>query len=307
MNKTIKTIITTIILIIILCTPNISFATEASEPETAQITLESARAQIANWAIAFVDSEGTKCKYSLDFEARGVTYNGGYKQEQYVFDCVGCVSYIIHYSIGITFEGAESGQSGFVTPQNNVRDTTHFELHNISDNPQPGDVLISTQGQGGSNQNHVAIYCGNGEIVDILRNKSAEVRKVDSNWRGIGNQSCKFTKFARLKSIQGASFTPIEGGTILPSPGENTGNSGNPDTDVVDLDEVAEQFKYQGMPTDISYSQEKREGFRWIFDGIEGAADYIIGLIFTIVKAPIVGLTSATEQAINSMLHSANV
>lgn len=306
MKQTIKKVIAIILIMLILCTQNISKATDAQTPE--DMTVESARAQIANWAIAFLNSEGSKWQYSKSFSARAATYQGGYPQDKYIFDCVGLVSYIIHYSIGINYYHAEIGDQGFVTPQNNVRDTTHFELHYISSNdiPQAGDILIATEKEGGSTENHVAIYCGNGNLVDIWGSKEAEIRSVNSDWRENGWTDCKFSKFARLKSIDGASFTPIEGGTILPSPAENVGNNGNTgDGTIVDLDEIADKFKYQGMPSDIGVSKE--DGiFRWLFNSLAGIWDYITGAIFSIIRIPGVGLASITERKISSELEKAN-
>ena len=151
MKQILKRITVTILIIMMFCTPKASFAADEG------ITVESARRQIAEWGLNFKMTEGQKWVYSISFPLRGATYIGGYPQDKYTFDCVGCVSYILHYSIGINYSGAVSGNSGFVTPQNNVRDTSHFELHYISgsDQPQMGDVLITTKGEGGSTRNHV--------------------------------------------------------------------------------------------------------------------------------------------------------
>lgn len=317
MKKTIEKIIATILIILVLFTPNANIvkATNESGGSETPITIESAKAQIANWALAFKASEGSKWVYnnkdSSRDRARASTYNGGYPQDSYVYDCVGCVSYIIHMSIGITYSGAESGISGFVTPQNNVRDTRHFTLHAITSTSKPsaGDVLIATKGMNGSTHNHVAIYCGNNTIVDIIRTNDTTIRTVTSDWEENGSRGCIFSKYATLTSINGASFTPIEGGVILPTPGDDDGGNGGNSGDVVpivDLDEVADKFKYQGMPTDINYDQEKANVFRWLFDNVSGFMDYAAGLMTSLIRMPIVGLTSIVERTISQELHNAN-
>lgn len=286
-----------------------------------EMTLESARNQIADWGVRFQLSEGSKWRYNLTgFAERGLTYCSGYPQSSYTFDCVGCVSYVIHYSIGIDFSGARSGDTGFVVPQNdygNVRDTTHFELHRISeaDQPQKGDVLISTAGEGGSDTFHVAIYAGNGKLVDCASRGNETLRDVNTSTWTEWN-TCKFTKFARLISLEGADFTPIEGGVILPdqvedddnNETENNGNGGsNVTVDEIDLDLVAETFKYHGMPTDIDYTQKETNLFRWIFDGVTGIVDYICGIILSIIRIPVVGLTSSLESFINAQIYELGV
>lgn len=320
MKKTTKKIIATILIILILFTPNASIvnATDENAESETPITVESAKAQIANWALSFKASEGSKWVYnnndSTRDRARAATYNGGYPQSSYVYDCVGCVSYIIHMSIGITYSGAESGISGFVTPQSNVRDTRHFTLHTISESSRPtaGDVLIASKGVNGSTHNHVAIYCGNDTIVDIIRTNDTTIRTVTSNWEENGSSGCIFSKYATLTSVDGASFTPIEGGAILPTPGNNDNNGGGSNGNtgeiipVVDLDEVADKFKYQGMPTDINYSQEDANVFKWLFDNVDGFMDYATGIMASIVRMPIVGLTSIVERTISQQLQNAN-
>jgi len=274
----------------------------SSTGENTSITLESARNQLVQWALNFKKQEGLKWKYIKGDELyaiRGKTYKGGYPQNEYKFDCVGCVSYILHYSIGINYEGAVSGNSGFVTPQNNVRDTKHFELHYISDDDQPipGDILIATKGQGGSGHNHVAIYCGNGQVVDC-RGTETRINTVTSEWVEPENSTsslCKYTKFARLISVEGASFSPIDGDFDITA-------SGN-DVEEVDLDEIAAAFKYNGMPTEISSTTTT---FRWLFDDIGDFGNYILGILLSLIRIPIVGLTSVTERSINTGLHNLN-
>lgn len=294
MKQTFKKIIT-IILIITMCqTPHFSLATD-EESSNESMTVESARRHIAEWGMQFKLTEGYKWNYSTSFPLRAATYNGGYPQDKYTFDCVGCVSYIVHYSIGITFEKAETGSSGFATP-GGVRDFAHFEEHDIGGSSEPGtgDILIMPKPSGGSG--HVAIYCGNGTIVDY--GKSREISTVDTgSWKD--NNGHTYTKFARLISVDGASFSPIEGGVVLPTPGADGEGE-------VDLDEIAEKFKYHGMPTRIDYQREETDIFRWIFDGVTGLVDFLAGLLLSIIRVPIVGITSFIEDGINKGIQGAN-
>ena len=277
---------------------------EASK--SGEITIESARRQIAEWGLKFKTEEGVKWRYKSIYnvndlydpgvKARRETYKGGYHQSSYGFDCVGCVSYIIHYSIGINFSGAETGKSGFVTP-GGARDTAHFESHDIGGSFQPemGDILIMPK-PSGRGSGHVAIYCGDGRIVDY--GKSREISTVDTgSWKDNNNHT--YTKFARLISIDGASFSPIEGGIVLPTPGADGEGE-------VDLDEIAERFKYHGMPTKIEYQKEETDVFRWIFDGVTGLVDFLAGLLLSIIRIPIVGITSFVESKINDGIRGAN-
>ena len=92
--------ISIIISLISIYTPKKIYATDDT-----QVTVESARQQIVNWAVNFVNSgEAQKsiyhCKAGYQ-SARAATYNGGYPQSSYQYDCVGFVNFVLHQSLGI--------------------------------------------------------------------------------------------------------------------------------------------------------------------------------------------------------------
>lgn len=304
--------IAAILLAIILCTPHFSIASEITsnqiqdqeqEEKTPEEEIEEARQKIADYAVEFA-SKGYTCVYPKGTDAevyalRGKTYRTkDTPDKEYIFECVGFVSFIINRSIGIDFELARLGSSGFVTGKN-VRDTTHFTKASISSNSiEPGDILMNPNGD-----THVAIYVGqeNGVdyVVDMWTSGCAKrsIYRDGDGYRMHGFTSCKFINFARLTSLDGAYYTPIEGGADLPS-GEIT-------ADTVDLDEIADKYDFDGMPSGMT-KQEDVDIFKWLFDGFAGFFDYLAGLIISIIKAPILGFVSLFERLINSMLYDLN-
>lgn len=303
MKKRLKSIIAVLLIICISCTPKFVFAEGDSEEELAK-----AREQIAKWAIQFANSpEAAKCDYPTKdlttiIERRGQTYRSKDPQDKYYFDCVGWVSYAVNRAIGISHPSIESGNKGFVQPLNtnspNVFDTAHFTPIGI-DEIQPGDILVSNR--------HVGIYVGGDQMVDMqstLKQRRTDQVTSDSNhvWK----------EAARLISIDGAHYDPIEGGVELPSgPDIGDGNGGTEDegtitTDIIDLDELGDQFEYDGMPTTTIRESNQIDVFQWLFEKITGFLSFIVGLLISIIRAPIVGWTRIIEKAINKFLHNLN-
>lgn len=265
------------------------------------VSIEEARQKIATAAESFAKTDGPKCKYdaATGYQTkRAKTYKGDYPQGEYIFDCIGFVNYILHQFIGLDFESASSGRGGFIQPFGTrtpgIVDTTHFGYVNINE-IQPGDILISST--------HVAIYIGNNSTVDCIDANGGHDDKDYQSGKAVAINSATprwttYTKAARLISSDGVNISDIGGGADI-------GSTGGFDREEVDLDEIADQFTFDGMPTTVIY-EEQVDVFTWIFDGIAGIMDYIAGLIIYLIKAPILGYVSIFQRFVNSFLHDLN-
>lgn len=293
--KKLIAIILIILMIVLVCSPKVILATETDqESDTTASDVENARMQIANWAIAFArGSEAGKCTYTQNFTDRANTYTRPDPQAEYRFDCVGWVNYAVNRAIEITYSEAEDGSGGFVTPQSGIKDTSHFAYVSINE-IQPGDILIAPSAP------HVAIYVGNYQIVDMLTIGLA-LRTISSSYTELSWTECTYTMAARLISADGANFSPIEGGEDL-----ELEENPNWTQEEVDLDKVAEQFTFDGMPPTIIYQEEKVDVFRWIFDGISGFMDFIAGLLISFIKMPILGFAAMFDNFIDSLISGMN-
>lgn len=297
-----KMIILILIFLIInlMYTPKLVFASDGSNGENTDqtsLTVESARQNIANFALQFQSEHSGNCDYDGNWSFETIkqkrlnTYRtSDVDGKTYEFDCVGWVTFAINRATGM--ECTDPGGSGFITP-GGIRDS-RFEEVSISE-IQAGDILW-IPGE------HVAIYAGNGQVVDMWqtrvgsRNKpngGLKVRSLDGYYT--------YTNAARLVSVDGAHFTPIGDGSNLPEGSTEEGF----DREEVDLDEIADQFTFDGMPTTVIY-EEQVDVFTWIFDGIAGIMDYIAGLIIYLIKAPILGYVSIFQRFVNSFLHDLN-
>ena len=294
-TKKLIAIILIILMIVLVCSPKVTLATETNQESDSTVSdVEAARMQIANWAIAFArGSEAGKCTYTQNFADRANTYTRPDPQAEYRFDCVGWVNYAVNRAIEITYSEAEDGSGGFVTPQSGIKDTSHFAYVSINE-IQPGDILIAPSAP------HVAIYVGNYQIVDMLTIGLA-LRTISSSYTELSWTACTYTRAARLKSADGANFSPIEGGEDL-----ELEENPNWTQEEVDLDKVAEQFTFDGMPPTMIYQDEKVDVFRWIFDGISGFMDFIAGLLISFIKMPILGFAAMFDNFIDSLISGMN-
>ena len=295
LTKKLIALILIINMIVLVCSPKVTLATENNqESDSTASDVESARMQIANWAIAFArGSEAGKCTYTQNFTDRANTYTRPDPQAEYRFDCVGWVNYAVNRAIEITYSEAEDGSGGFVTPQSGIKDTSHFAYVSINE-IQPGDILIAPSAP------HVAIYVGNYQIVDMLTIGLA-LRTISSSYTELSWTECTYTEAARLVSADGANFSPIEGGEDL-----ELEEKPNWTQEEVDLDIVAEQFTFDGMPPTMIYQDEKVDVFRWIFDGISGFMDFIAGLLISFIKMPILGFAAMFDNFIDSLISGMN-
>lgn len=287
-----KTLIYTLIFLIICitCTPKATFASSTTEASgsTANMSEDELRDNFVNAIVNFYNTHASQCTYSVS--GRTATYANGPDAGYYAFDCVGWVSCAFHWFLGIGNEFF----SFFVdpTPPKYIDNGTYFEaVYDISQ-AKKGDVLVAID-------QHVAIYIGNGQVLDMYMDKygGLGIRNMNStyNWDFV----------AHLYNFEGVTFTPVEGGENLPDTSEDE-NTGDWDTEEVDLDAIANVFTFDGMPPTIVYEDQKVDIFRWLFDGISGFMDFIAGLMISFIKAPILGFVAMLDNFIDSLISGMN-
>lgn len=282
-----------VILIIFTIIPKVNLATEGSNSNSSTMTEEQLRDKFVNSIVEFYNQHGSQCTYPVNLSDREATYENaaGPNAGSYSFDCVGWVSCAFHWFLGL----GEQDFTYFVDPSPPVYidDTEHFEKVDDISQAKKGDVLVYKKR--GNNQ-HVAIYIGDGKVLDMYTNKSGglEIRDMNSTYA--------WDFVAHLYNFDGVNFSPIEGGSDVTEEG-----TGDWDTEEVDLDEIADKFNFSGMATTVIKGDEKVDVFRWFFEGIAGFVDYIAGLLLTLaIKAPILGYTNTILDLVNSFLRGLN-
>lgn len=284
-----------IFLILALFIPSQNFASDgnAENNESTNMTEDELRDGFVNSIIEFYNQHRNQCSYDFSFgPGRERTYRNGPDSGSYCFDCVGWVSCAFHWFLGLggkdfTYfvDPTTSKEYSKDDDRNFIDDPTHFERVNNISQAKKGDVLVAID-------QHVAIYIGDGQVLDMYEREGLGIRSIN------GTYTWDFV--AHLYNFEGVTFNPIEGGSDI-------SGSGSWDTEEVDLDEIAEDFNFQGMPTTVIREDEKVDVFRWIFDGIGGFLDYLTGSLITIVlKGPILGFTEVIQSTISSLIGGLN-
>lgn len=288
-----KTLIYTLIFLIICitCTPKATFASSTTEASgsAASMSEDELRDNFVNAIVNFYNAHASQCTYSV--AGRTATYENGPDAGYYAFDCVGWVSCAFHWFLGI----GNDFFSFFVdpTPDLYIDNGTYFEaVYDISQ-AKKGDVLVAID-------QHVAIYIGDGQVLDMYMDR----------YGGLGirnmNSTYSWDFVAHLYNFEGVNFTPVDGGANLPNASDEDENTGDWDTEEVDLDAIANVFVFDGMPPTIVYEDQKVDVFRWLFDGIGGFIDFIAGFLISFIKAPILGFAGMLDSYIDSLLSGMN-
>ncbi len=318
MGKTFMAIlrkITVLVLTVNICVLFFLNSITIAVPNDSSAVEENPGVKLALFAQAFfATNKGDRCIYNYEPGVKpssetvqetwntythGVDNNSNYK---YRFECTGFVACMIYWSLGLYFPSVETGY--LPVDVGGVNDTEHFTLINSVENLYAGDILMTLGGDP-----HVAIYVGGGMMVD-MGHSGVEYRGIHS----LESSGIVFKGVARLKSVEGATQPPIEGGTdITPTPGESSGGTGettkpNPnlhyDAPSVDLDAEKFDFDFNGMPkTAINAGGHS---IMYYIEKIGDAFDYLFGIILNGFKVVPVGIIVGLENWITDIFNSLN-
>lgn len=222
--------------------------------------------------------------------------NGTLKQQtepKFFMDCVGFVSFCIHHSLGIS----GNADGNFVTP-NGIRSSAFTY---VTGPLQPGDILVRS----GS---HVMIYVGEGYV--------AEAQDADSTWQvKKRNTWPTYDKVARITdqaaqkllkentkgswdgqaTTGGITFPDGEGGIGFPEVDDSEAFDKYIGTGNTDGLGNSKNFYYNGIPKSGEYLG-KTEDSNWLFDTLNSALDWLIGLITMGWKIQFIGWATIAEN-----------
>ncbi len=233
--------------------------------------LEYARKRIGDFAERFANNKSNETEYDYTYgPQRKDTYNNKPPTGSgpFIFDCVGFVDYVIHYSIGLTNEKAENGWGGFVSPQSLIKDN-RFSSIDVSQ-AQRGDVLIDPEDFEGDTLVHVAIYLGDNKVSDSTTlTPTVEIRDINKVSNGFFEPKTHntFTMAARLNSLDGVNYGELPGGVQFTGP-------------ITDLDSL--DFEFSGMPVTATFAGGY--SLMYYISKIGDLFDYIFGIMFNGIK-----------------------
>ncbi len=318
LKKTILILLISIILLYSIIPHNIVYAEEngdtlSSAAEAGQIIASFAKDMVENHAAETIydygdywPNVGMPQNYGRLMAYQGVKVTGQaqgssgelrYAEDKYFMDCVGFVSFCIHHSLGIS--GNSDGN--FVTP-NGLR-SSNFEY--VTDGSlQPGDILVRS----GS---HVMIY--------VEPNYVTEAQDVDSTWqvkrRGswptydsvvrIKNSAAKQIPRSQTKSAWDGVGSST--GVITPTVDDSKAFEQYIDNDYQGTIDVtgrnnSENFYYNGTPKKGEYLGKTDKS--WIFEALENAADWLLGIMTMNIKIQVVGWTSIFDDTANKVVEA---
>lgn len=258
-------------------------------------TQEEAGQALAQFCINFYNEHGSQTIWDPD--NRDITYqNGTYDETNYRFDCVGWVSYAIHWGLGLgdptfTYFAVPPGRNnypsfynGFECIEGSITDNTHT-IENIQSTIQPGDILFQHRDDGGA---HVLIYVGEVDgVPSVIHSATTPLSKDPLN---------RFTycTVGRITSETAANAKPAVAGVV------GSGNSWDEEEEDEEF-EVDENF--YGLPLEGHYGGRTTLG-GWIFDVLTQFIDYLAGVIFTVIKIEPIGWTRIFENGISNIIHT---
>lgn len=124
--------------------------------------------KIATYTKSFYEEYATECVYDLNCERRAKAYNLEKVEGKFHMDCVGFTNLVVHQATGLELED-DGAYSFFVAPIMCGSDESPRASNGASivswsyeeEQLKPGDVLCV------KNMQHIVIYVGNGEIIQI--------------------------------------------------------------------------------------------------------------------------------------------
>ena len=267
-------------------------------------TVQEAGETIAAWAIDFANKHSSQARYG-GTAGYNLPVSDSDTTTIYSFHCVAFVSFVIHHALGIgeeeytEFVKCPYASSGTSNPNNAPYVKNGFERVDCSsDEWQPGDIIVMWH--------HVAVYVGDGMSIGMYTKRlyyGSAISDCNSNggYQGwVGRVTAETAANASFEYLEGAGAGGVGGldGATTPSGVEL-------DSEEVDLDAIADEFTFDGMPTTIIY-EEQADIFKWLFDGISGFMDYLAGTIISLIKAPVLGYVYYFQLIVNSFLHGLN-
>lgn len=223
-----------------------------------------------------------------------------YAEDKYFMDCVGFVSFCIHHSLNIN--GPTLPDHVFVAP-GGIRSPLFEDVTGQS--LKAGDVIYSS--------GHVMIYIGiNGETFaessDYYTNPSWQIKFRSSypdSYRVARIKDSAATQILRSNTKTSWDGQGTSGGIITPIVDDSEAFDQYIDSDYEGQIEVngrnnSSSFYYNGTPKKGEYLGKVKGN--WLFNTLNDAADWLLGILTMGIKAQLVGWASIFEGWANNVV-----
>jgi hypothetical protein len=282
-----------------------------AETSSSYNSVDDLRNNLVNWAKSFNDQygyysstqvkQGYKdstgnfkliCHYPASdvYNQRQASFDCGGKLNsngQYIFDCVGWVQFAIYYGLGIPSNYTAS-EGMYVTPQQGIKDTDYFEKEDASE-IKPGDIIVYS--------NDIAIFIGDNQNLWMSHDSGCGLHIGEADV-DVATIIVRFKEEA-VKVAKG--YTKIDGVTNTSSSSQNSNSQSSASSNSINLDDL--DFKLSGIPKTMSYKGTTKV-VKNIFSLFAQFIDLLMGLIFGIIKASIIGWMNIIQVSVNYLLYN---
>ena len=201
---------------------------------------------------------------------------------KYPMDCVGFVSTMIHHALGM---GDNDSFTSFISPQSKSKQNSEGKDYFQSvpaGTWQPGDILLSTT------KTHVIIYLGDSGIGGYNMAHSTTPNFVGAKLEK--RESFPSYTAYRINPDVATALTNV---TNIPIGGMVGAAGAVPQSD----------FFYNGVP-DGKYSVTAGAALDWIIETLKEIVEFLINIIFYIMRMVPVGYTSIVENWITNTIRT---
>lgn len=319
-KKTITIFLTLIILLYSIIPPKTAYAEENgptlnSSGEAGQIIAQFAYDMVLNHAnetiYDFGSNWSTENHGRIEAEkgnkvtgyaqgSQSSNYELRYAEDKYFMDCVGFVSFCIHHSLNI--DGPCPPDHVFVAPRG-IRSPLFEDV--TGKTLQPGDIIYY--------EGHVMIYLGiNGQTFaesSDVNNPSWQIKFRDSwplkSYRVARIRDSAATQILRSNTKTSWDGQGTSGGIITPIVDDSKAfaqyiNSDNEGQIEVNGRNNSSSFYYNGTPKKGEYLGKVKGN--WLFNTLNDAADWLLGILTMGIKIQLVGWASIFEGLANDVV-----
>lgn len=231
--------------------------------------------------------------------AQGSNETTKYAEDKYFMDCVGFVSFCIHHSLKI--DGPTLPDHVFVAP-GGIRSPLFEDV--TGKTLQSGDIIYSS--------GHVMIYIGmNGETFaessDHYTNPSWQIKFRSSypdSYRVARITNSAATQILRSNTKTSWDGQGTSGGVITPIVDDSEAFDQYIDKDEGQVDvngrNNSSSFYYNGTPKKGEYLGKVKGN--WLFNTLNDAADWLLGILTMGIKIQLVGWASIFEGVANDVV-----
>ena len=265
-----------------------SYATEVIRDEngkaTVVVTVEDAANATSGFAKNFNSYYGSETEYGY-----GNSYDGEKIEEKYQFNESSFIEFVIHNSLGTDYQGEISLNTLIISPGDKYEyilggntPGVALDKEKVKAEVLPGDLLFGVGGES------VAIYVGGDIIYSAPGDANTALHQI-SLYPENGETRTDFNNYCAVARITESAAHELVASNVT------TLFMQNDDDDKYNKYYGTTEGRYVG-----SYSFNLGD---WLFNGFVGFLDYLIGILFYIVKAPFLGWANIVENWINDNIN----